>query len=257
MIKSNWFKTWKAKFGLPENYFVFDFETTGLKLDTDLILQIGYCHVENKQVVANEAFVLDWTSCSDVDQNWLIDRIKSTKKYIETDRVTNQPTGRKYQFSITRLQEEGLPPKIVLAAFQDMIISYATSNVALTGYNIWKFDTKMWESHSKKFLGAEYKFNPASLLDLGLMEKASQLNLTPKPTETIEEFYRRAANAFGKNVGWSLERDIIPKYRLDKRYGLDVSKAHNADFDCQATHCLMETYRGITNTPEPYTRMYT
>lgn len=242
MSLQHWFRSWSSRPGFPDNYFVFDFETTGVEHGVDLIVQVGYCHVRDRCVVANEGFMLDWTSDGRVPADWLAARIATTKRHVEVDRSTGAPSGKHYPFSVDRLREEGLPPGEVLETFLRLLESSRRCGEVFVGHNAWSYDAPMWSWHSSKFLGHDFVFRPDDIFDTGMMEKASQLGLLPAQGESMRDFAVRVYHArpFKR---WSLDRHAIPKYGLDVKYGLDPERAHHADFDCLATHCLFQEFR--------------
>lgn len=246
MINHRWFRDWYSSYGMPSSYFVFDFETSGLSTHDDLILQVGYCHVVDNAAVTNEAFILDWTTHDRVDIRWLEDRLEATKWHMEHDRDTGEPTNKTYSFSVDRLKKEGHAPNDVLATVFHMMHDARARGEIFVGYNAWNYDSRIFVNHAREFLSKDFAFGANELLDPGVMEKASQLEMLPWPGEPLDQFYRRAYYAGTKpKPKWSLDKDVIPKYRLAERFSLDMSKAHHADFDCLATHHLIETFRDL------------
>jgi hypothetical protein len=85
------------------------------------------------------------------------------------------------------------------------------------------------------------------MIDTGLFEKALQLDMMLRDNETLESFYKRVIDEFGKGIYWSLDRHCVPKYHLVAKHNLDMQSAHTAGFDCKVTHLLMEEYRNFTS----------
>src|SRR4051812_46423786 len=53
---------WSPSLRLPSNYLVFDLETTGFDPNQDLIVEVGWAIVQDRQIVDYAGMLLDWTS---------------------------------------------------------------------------------------------------------------------------------------------------------------------------------------------------
>lgn len=219
----------------PTSYVVFDTETSGLDDNEDFILQFGCLSVENGIEKDSMSICLDWTNTSLVTYSKLAARIASTKQRM----VKN---GKTYRFNPARLKNEGEDPKAVLTAFLNFFETHQRNGLFFLTHNGFSFDKRMIEGHFRRFLNSSFCFDPTKIIDTGLMEKAKQLSLLPRDDESLPVFYRRVYNVHAKGVRWRLSEHCLPKYGLDKKHGLDISCAHDAAFDCRATHFLYQEY---------------
>lgn len=220
----------------PDNYFIFDIETTGFDPKVDLIWNVGWCVVVNRQITNCEDLTLDWTRVGELNQNWLRSRIMRQQNQMSQ-------SGRQCKLTYERLQT-GIEPWDVLDIYYQLLNQYVESDEQLVAHS-GNFDQRLVDSHTVRFLDRDkIKWRPNSLFDTGLLEKAAQMNRPPHPGETLEEWYRRIRGGRSR-VKWSLDGHCAEKYRLAERFGLDLDEAHGAGFDCRLTHALFETYRMI------------
>jgi DNA polymerase III epsilon subunit-like protein len=240
----SWFRTMRERYmRFPDSYVVFDVETTGLTPGDDLITQVGFCLVQDRNVAESGSALLDWTRCGGVNQEWLQWRLAETKRQMEAKGKLNHMT---YE----RLREEGRDPLEVLKEYAHIFEETKSRGDYLLGHNALKFDIPFFQAHFTAW-GPQFTFDTAIVVDTGLMEKASQLNWFPGPGESVEDFFRRVYDWKKKGVFWSLDRNCVPKYKLDVAHGLDMGKAHDAGFDCVVTHHLFEHYRELAELGAP------
>lgn len=230
-----WHRAMRETFGpIPDDYLVVDVETSGLKHDQDVILQIGWCEVENRQVVDNDAVVLNWfdNSVRLPDPRWLRERINQTRAVMTRE-------GNAYPWTEPVLRA-GEKPLVALAELLLRLRSHALP--AIVTHNGWMFDAPMIENHFKRYLSTPFEFAERRMWDTGALEKGVQLNMRPLPNDTLRSYSRRVMAKICR-IKWALTKHCIPKYQLDKRFGLNVQDAHRADFDTRATHCLLQVFR--------------
>ena len=232
---ASWLACWVNQYGhFPDDYLVIDTETTGLDRQDDVIVQLGYCRVENREVVENVAYVLDWTDHT-LNQDWLCGRLESTGQRL-------REKGHTYSWTLEKLASEGKPPIDVLFDLLGRLREYGGKMLA--AHNGVGFDVPMIEAHLKRFLALPFTF-PKQLWDTGVMEKAIQLDVRPRPGEPLLVFCKRVLGIRAAGVKWSLDRHCTPKYQLDHKYGLDTSRSHTADYDAYVTSCLLEEFRQL------------
>ena len=111
-------RDWSAEFndwygvGLPEDYLVFDMETTGLQ-ERDLPVDIGHCIVRGKEVVNQGSFILNWADYPGMDVAWLEQQFRNLRKrYAEM--------GKTYHYTVEQLRDEGKPPDEVLWFYRQL-----------------------------------------------------------------------------------------------------------------------------------------
>jgi DNA polymerase III alpha subunit (gram-positive type) len=226
-------------FRFPNSYLVFDLETTGLDTTTDVAIQIGYLIVENGQVVHQPcAALLNWSACSLVDQFWLRSRLTRTAEEMRRK-------GNGYKFTYEMLKD-GLDPVTFLNGFLQVFNKWQEDGLFFIAHNGFRYDTRVMEQHFKRFLGSEFRFDSNLLIDTGLFEKAIQQRkeILPNSGTVLVPFYNKITDTHS-TFPWNLIRHCIPKYRLTEKYGLDIRKAHTADFDCYTTHALYQEFRKI------------
>jgi len=230
---------------LPDNYLVFDVETTGLSVNNDLITQVGYCFVNNKQILASGSTLLDWTSCSEIDQDWLRNKLIDTKRRMAE-------LGKPYHITYEKLRDLGQQPIHTLDCYFSALEEAQQRSDALVSHNGLGFDIPMLRAHFKRWLNKKLTIQPNQLYDTGIMEKLCQMNLLPNSGEDIGTFLVRLQYKRMNGIYWSLDKHCIPKYKLNEKYQLDADKAHDAGYDCVITYHLFETFRELSNTDKQH-----
>lgn len=248
MTPSAWLQYITGRFGpLPDSYFAFDVETSGLSLKNDVVLQLGWAMVDDRKLVDSGAVVLDWTRIGDAAWNgWLAEQIDKTKRNIETTR-DGRPSGKKWNFHIDRVRAEGCHPVDAFAQFSALIADCRAGGFKFLGHYGLRCDQPMIDQACLELLGPGRGFElaPGEYYDTMALEKGIQLGLAVKPGEDQNAFIRRAYAAGGNKVHSSLDQHCAPKYRLAEKHNLNMNQAHEADFDAVLTHLLLEEFRGI------------
>lgn len=234
----SWLKLWRQHYGaIPENVLIVDLETTGLSPHEDLILQIGYCEIKDGQIVANQGIVLDWTRHAAMDQDWLCRRMQDTG-----NRIRSQ--GKEYPWTMEVLSKGSLP----LYTLADCLTRLEKrDSISIGGHNIINFDIPFLSAHFHRFLNRSFIFPENAVFDTGAIEKAHQLDMSPRKGESMVDFEHRVVSLKAKGILWSLDRHCLPKYNLVKRYNLDVSQQHTAGFDARCCALLLNEFRTLSN----------
>lgn len=237
-ILRHWFYTDGAA-GLPDDYTCFDIETSGFSPKQDLILEIGWAIVRNRQIIDCDSAVLNWYDSPLIDRNWLTDQLRKT-----TDR--SAANGVLYHFTPERLQAEGGPPVQVLEQGIGLLRSVMRRGEALVGQSVFTFDRRMLNAAKVRFLDKQpVPWLTGGIIDVGLFEKAGQLDTKiPWAGEDYENWLRRCQGG-SEGVKWSMFNHIVPKYDLTSRFQLDLSLAHRASMDCRCVWATVETFREI------------
>lgn len=224
--------------GYPDNYVVFDTETSGRDFRLDLILEFGWAIVSNRQVVDTAGVIINWYGHPAVDWSDLCRRMESC-------RVAMANKGRTYHFTPERLLAEGVPYDIALPQIHDILLG-AMRGLTI-GHNFWSFDRNMLDSLRVRFVdGQRYEWPVNSIFDTGMAERASQLNRVPWSNDTMASWHERVSKPPYKGVRWALDDWMTPKYNLAKRYNLNTDMAHTAGADCCTTHAAFDTFRLIS-----------
>ena len=209
---------------LPDDYLVIDLETSGfdwrgMKGRPDVIVQIGYAAVKNREIVDN--------GCSATYIKRPIGTMKG--KALEITGITDQI-----------LQDKGEDAATFYPKFVNLLETYRASGGMFVGHNILAFDTPFLLSELEKH-GIDFDFEDGEFIDTGCIFKAAQMGLFPGPKETIGDFLFRVREIRDRTK-WNLSFAAKELY-VDVDHDIDLEKAHDAGIDCQLTHHLFETLR--------------
>lgn len=220
----------------PSNYVSIDIETTGFSPTNDYVIELGWTTAVNRQAVEVSSILVDWSTCPGIDWGYFCHRMATTAAKMAE-------RGRPYHFTPEMLRDQGLPFDEAMARIRQVLDKALTGVVV--AHNGWQFDRSRLNGLRQRYIdNRPFNFHETSLIDTGLFEKASQQSRTPWAGETLPNWYSRAA-APPWNIKWSLEEIIIPKYGLDRRYGLNPQLAHRGAFDSRVCHHAFETFRDI------------
>jgi DNA polymerase III epsilon subunit-like protein len=202
---------------MPDNYVVFDTETTGVELSTAKILQYGFCIVVDRKPAS-------WFSQLVTRPNLVIPKEASDIHGITAE----------------KLNETAIPASQYVPHVVDMMQKWVDDGLSIVGHNLYKFDIPLFQIESAEF-GKPFRFDTEGVIDTGMMVKAAQLGANVKEKETLRGFYSRISEIRAK-AKWSLDRHCYDTYNLG-RSGVKKTDAHDAANDCRLTHCLLETLR--------------
>jgi DNA polymerase III epsilon subunit-like protein len=241
--------------GFPDNYLVFDLETTGLNPKRSLIVQFGYCLVQDRKPIDQGGMILNWTLLPKLvpDPEKFKQHLQQIKNNMEFN--NGVPTGKKYHITYEKLLNEGLHPIHVLEFIYDLFQSVRHQQWFFVAHNGYHFDVPFVEGHFDCFLGDNrefggpqlppFYFGDNELFDTGMVEKGSQAQSAPWGSDTVRSWSRRTQTDRLKNIRWSLDGACVPRHGLDKKYALDMDTAHDAGFDCYVCHLLFEEYKKL------------
>jgi DNA polymerase III epsilon subunit-like protein len=244
--------------GFPNNYMVFDLETTGLEPRRDLAMQIGFCLVKDGVPVEKMGVIIDWTKLPSflpkTKYQLFREKLEKVKHHVEFK--NGVPTGKKYQISFERMQDEGVHPITALELFHDLFVETRKQRRFFIAHNGYHFDVPFMEGHFDVFLGARAKefnieerppfyFADNELFDTGMVEKGSQCQMSPWSNDTVRSWSLRTHNERIRNVRWALDTACVPRYGLKEKHNLDLDSAHDAGFDCYVCHLLFQEYLRI------------
>jgi DNA polymerase III epsilon subunit-like protein len=204
---------------LPDNYFVFDTETTGVNKYSDRIVQYGYCLVINKKKECSEAQLIDRSM------------IKMHPKAIEAHGITSE-----------YMKANGIPVGEYVPTLVELMLSVRSSGGMFVGHNMMAFDVPMFEQETM-LLKIPFKFKDNEVIDTGMIVKAAQLDMNFRPEESLRNFYLRISEIRSR-VKWSLAGYCFDTFELEKS-GVSRDKAHDAGSDCVLTHYLFEKLRTV------------
>lgn len=226
--------------GFPDDYLVFDVETTGVEFGTDLVAQLGYVLVRDRKPADQGWVYLDWTRDPEVDQGWLRRRVEETRRHVEFK--NGQPTGKVYKVAYDRMRD-GMDPREALRRYHKLFLDNRAEGHFVVAHNGYHFDARYVEEHLHTFLGETFRFGDYELFDTGMIEKGAQAAMTPWIGESVRDYSLRVAKTWLKGVYWALDSYCVPKYGLDAKVNIKAADAHDAAVDCLLTHALFEEHR--------------
>lgn len=232
------FERMLTQFGnTPDDYVVFDAETTGPIVGTDLITQAGLCIVKNRQCVHRDVRVLNWADSDLINRDWLAERMAKTKEIMESKGKTYHTT-----FDLLRTGDD---PRTVLRDYAEIFEDAREKGFYFVGHNVWNFDRKIFCHHWSRFTPEDPQFDwgENELFDTGMVAKAIQIGSYPWSNDTIKSWAARVGAVRAKGVFWALDNYCVPTYKLAEKHNLDMASAHDAGFDCYVTHLLFEEFR--------------
>jgi len=203
---------------LPDDYLVFDTETSEVDRATDRILQFGFVVVKGRTIRDQYGFL-----------------VKRTRQ-----EVTIHPEAMKvHGIDYDRLEREGVPPGEVIDTVIDLFLMAKNNRMMIVGHNIASFDAPMLERECS-VMGKTFKFDGNDMLDTGMIVKAAQIGSYFDPSMSLKDWFRRVAEVRARGVYWNLDRYCTAKFKLMEG---GVVKAHDAMGDCVLTHRLLEKLR--------------
>jgi DNA polymerase III epsilon subunit-like protein len=209
---------------LPRAYLVLDIETNGLHWNPpkgkkpDVVAQLGWAAVNSQQLVRSGF--------------WYAKRPSGTMKGTKASEVNG--------ITDEMLAERGIQPRDMYARAMSLIGLYRESGCMFMGHNFMKFDKPFIEAELGRN-GVEFEFPRNGCIDTGMIFKAAQMGVAPAEDEDLTGFFARIS-AERSRVRWKLEL-AAQKYGLVEKHNLDMTKAHDAGFDCRLTHYFFEEMR--------------
>jgi DNA polymerase III epsilon subunit-like protein len=230
---------WRLIYGpLPEDYTVIDLESSGYVVESDIVLQVGWLTVVGGQERARKSVILDWSQV--MDKHTLA---QLSRRLADTSaKMKNR--GKTYEWSIGRLQAEGVHPKQALT----MLASTMARKPVLVGHNPWRFDAPMLDRLCQAQMGMPLAVPETQLIDTAAMVKSMQSGALPRTGETYRAFSLRANAAGGSKYRSSLDEYCVTRFKLIQRYGVNTALAHDAAYDCYLTHLVYEDIRRLLQT---------
>jgi DNA polymerase III epsilon subunit-like protein len=203
---------------LPKSYVVLDLETNGLDPMTNVGLQYGLLFVKD---------------------NTTIDCVTTLIKYPESVPISQEAIA-VHGFDHARLAKEGIPPEEAIPSVVNLLRDAAAKGWMFLGHNISAFDRWIIERDAQKY-GESFIFGPNSIIDTGMLVKASQLEDIPfDPNDSLEKFYDKVRGIRAR-IKWSLSGYCYDRFKLD-RYGVSRDSAHDAGVDCKLVHYLYREF---------------
>jgi len=237
---SNWYAE-AARFfgGFPDDYVVFDNETTGTQVASPatFITQFGYAIVKGRRCVDNFAVVLNWSLGLEAIP------VERYCRMIADVTSGMAARGSQYQVSWRMIVDQGVEPLAALDGFRAILEDAQQAGLPLVGHNAYAFD-RVLNEHAFRRYDMPFKFDVENLIDTGILEKCRRLGYSPPVPGACsrEDWFDRVSRKVA-SVKWSLANACVPEYGLLERLGGETSRAHDAGFDCLLTHHLLEAMR--------------
>lgn len=220
---------------VPENYLVFDLETTGLEFRDGVIWQIGMHPVMGGKPLAEKgmSIFLD-TPESTLRANTF--EIKRRARAINEEYSPGEYAAAESGY-IDEVRSQGVSRAEGFAAAIDMLSSYVSAGWPIVGQNLVHFDVPFFENDSLRH-GTGFRFPYEGVIDVGVLIKSAKLQMRSIARENLREFTNRVSSIRAKGVYYAIERFCVPYWQLDTRFGVDLHKAHNAGYDCWITDLI-------------------
>ena len=232
---------------LPSNYLVVDIETSALQPNDGFIWNIGMRATLDRapQSEKGEDFYLLQPPAMLKTATFEINRRKANAQSIPLDKSSSHIPVRDDQYYkaeqsfVDEVTSKGKDPKVVLQHVADTINMFVDNKWYLAGQNICKFDL-FWLDYHFKYYGIKCDLPVDRIIDVGVLIKAAQLRRSQAVNESCKAFYHRVASERAKGVFFALERFCVPYFGMIEKYGLDMSQAHGAGFDCYLTDLVFK-----------------
>ena len=246
-------RKWEKLHGkLPRDYLCFDTETTGFNFSwdkapddqtecgDDLIVELGFCAVVDSTASFYQSHMLDWTRHPLVEEEWLRYKLNNCR-----ERMAER--GLDYRFTYELLQQNGKDPIKVIDWYRRRLLKARRDGMVFVGHNICGFDARIFAQTTDEWLGNRFEFGDNEIVDTAAIEKASQVGMEPFADETMAKYFRRVMATPWADVKYTLDRDCVPKYELDKKYDISTEESHTAGFDAMLCHLLLEEFRSLVD----------
>ncbi len=247
MIINHWKPEFTRLYGhhFPESYLSWDTEYTGGNADKDLIMEIGHCMVENRQVVDRLNIVIDWSQHPEIPDGWLRNRLAHQRLQM----------GDRWRVTWDVMKAEGIHPVKALQFYYKLFATWSRRKLPFVAHNGYTADERMFAGNVAGFLVKKFGFHDNELIDTGAIHKASSIldsddpshhalraRVLPTDNDSMRTYFKRVVHTPAKGIRWNMLY-CLQHYGLDKKYDLDQTLLHTAGFDSYCCHLLMEEYR--------------
>jgi len=224
-------RAWADAYGLPVNYTSIDIETTGLDVDRDYVLQIGWCRVADRNAVENAGVAVNCVAgMAPAECDVVRSRLAGTAAHMAAD-------GHQYEWSVDRVKT-GLPPR---EAAERLAAACDASHV-LSHYGTF-FDYLVVDRFCQRYISQGLpNLETGRLLDTYLMYKAAVAPLYPRRGESYAAFVRRVRAA---RVGPKCSMAACVDALGLARRGAVIRRAHDAVYDAWLAHLVYERLRDV------------
>lgn len=223
-------RAWADAFGMPKDYTAVDLESSGLDVDRDYVLQLGWCRVEDCKSVENAGVCLNHAAnMSPTELNILDHRLATTAESM-------QSRGNQYTWDMKRVRA-GDPPKEAVAKF---IAACSGSEYVVSHYGT-AFDYPMIDRLCRMVSGEGLpELGSGRLIDTAVIYKAAAAKFRPRPNESIASATARVLAIRG-SIKFSMST-CIDNLGLVKS-GVVARRAHDAIYDSWLCSLVYESLR--------------
>ena len=218
---------------VPDNVAYLDIETTGLEPMSDKIWQVAIKHCKSGSVTDYNGII----SLTEKERNSAKFEVERRSKLLIEDGIPEDIAKMVVRESFFKQLDTGKPAAVVLRETHDILSRLHSEGCLFVGHNFIRFDIPFLE-FAMTAQGLPFTFESNKSIDTGMLIKSARLRWCKLDTETAKQFYLRVADVRAKGLYYALERFCVPAMKLDIRYGVDVSKSHDALYDCWVTQLV-------------------
>jgi hypothetical protein len=228
---------------VPRDYCCIGLVTTGLGFGSsvhgtsapgesdDVIVQLGYCGVTGSRVDAQKAWLLNWSEMGDViDPMWLEMKLKAITEEMEV-------RGKVYPVTYDTVRRSKCYPIDGLQQFVDLLDEQTGAGKMLVGHNLLGFGLPVLADTTQEWLGSRFEVPSDCILDLGIIEKARQLNEYPMEGESLYDFLVRVSRMRGGGR-WGMDH-CCAEYGLVDKYPIGRNNPEDAAYKALTCHRLL------------------
>lgn len=225
-------RSWFRNYPIPRSYVAIDLETSGLDVEKDRVIHIGWCTVEDTRTVLSEGVVLDWTRVLNGPE------LAKFEHDLERTKRSMEARGNGYRWTVDEVRSRGVNPRDALDRF-----AMSRKDRPMVAHHGWGFDYPMLGNLYKKF-GLDFEVPHVDLLDTCLMARAILGPLEHLPNEDYRAYVRRLSQV---RCAKHTLRDCVTLFDLHQ-YGVDPKHGHDAEYDAWVCSLVLERMRELSGT---------
>lgn len=217
---------------MPPTYLVLDLETTNPDPASGQIWQIGFYPVIDSRPSYDRG-----TSIYVKQPRTVLAKADFEIEHRAQRSGTTTDAAR--QAFIAEVESRGVEPQQALTVAAALIDTFIRSRHYLVGQNFVKFDIPMFNYSCLQHGVGAVSFPKSQLIDIGMLIKSGLTRRRALSYEAPRDFYYRVSEERSR-CRWSLERAVVPHFKLVEKYGVDISQAHDAGYDCWITAVALQ-----------------
>jgi len=209
---------------LPCDYLVLDVETTGFSSNTNRVVSVGFCAVQDCEI----SHAIHSADYANVILKW------PEEVFVGCEKATDIH-GIDYAVS----QAQGIAPAEAMRIVSDAIDWAKSNDMRIAGHNLVKFDAPFLEAEMAR-AGITQKFDINNAIDTHVLCKAMQLGVLPGNDESIFDYFFRVLNLRAKGVYSNLDHYCMERFKLAAKYQANAVDAHNSGYDCWLVYLVVQ-----------------